>query len=98
MTNLYKFQGVQTTVATDRDGALVGYYRGTPVARLAGSVVTLNTGGWFSRTTKVRMNQFSHNFTDGRFGVYQKNYQWFVSVNGKELPFDGNTLTFSLEA
>lgn len=98
MTNLYKFQGVETTTATDRDGALVGYYRGTPVARLAGNVVTLNTGGWKSKTTKVRMNQFSHDFTGGRFGVYQKNYEWFVTVGDKTLPFEGNTLTFSLEA
>jgi hypothetical protein len=96
MTNLYKFQGVQTTVATDRDGALVGYYRGTPVARLAGDVVTLNTGGWFSRTTKVRMNQFSHNFTNHAFGVYQLKGDWFVDVNGQTLKFNGNELSFKL--
>ena len=96
MTNLYKFQGVETTTITDRDGALVGYYRGTPVGRIAGNVVTLQTGGWFSRTTKVRMNQFSNNFVNGRFGVYQKNYQWFVSVNGKDLPFDGSSITFEV--
>lgn len=98
MTNIYKFQGVETTTATDRDGALVGYYRGTPVARLAGDVVTLNTGGWFSRTTKVRMNQFSHHFTGHAFGVYQKKGQWFVDVNGNTLQFNGNSLTFRLGA
>jgi hypothetical protein len=96
MTNLYKFQGVETTTTMDRDGALVGYYRGTPVARLAGDVVTLKTGGWKSRTTKVRMNQFSNNFASGVFSVYQKDYQWLVSVNGQTLPFDGNELTFKL--
>ena len=98
MTNLYKFQGVETTTTTDRDGALVGFYRGTPVARLAGNVVTLNTGGWFSRTTKVRMNQFSHHFTNGSYGVYQKKGQWFVDVNGQTLQFNGNSLTFQLGA
>lgn len=98
MTNLYKFQGVETTTATDRDGALVGYYRGTPVARIHGSVVTLNTGGWFSRTTKVRMNQFSNHFANGSYGVYQRKGQWFVDVNGKTLQFNGNTLTFDLGA
>jgi hypothetical protein len=98
MTNIYKFQGVETTTMTDRDGALVGYYRGTPVARLAGDVVTLKTGGWKSKTTKVRMNQFSHNFTNNAYGVFQKNYEWFVTVNGQTLPFDGDTVTFKLGA
>jgi hypothetical protein len=98
MTNLYKFQGVETTTMTDRDGALVGYYRGTPVARKAGNVITLNTGGWFSRTTKVRMNQFSHNYAYGSYGVYQKKGQWFVDVNGQTLQFNGNELTFNLGA
>lgn len=54
MTNIYKFQGVETTTATDRDGALVGYYRGTPVARLAGDVVTLKTGGWVLRADVLK--------------------------------------------
>jgi len=96
MTNLYKFQGVETTTATDRDGALVGYYRGTPVARKAGNVITLQTGGWFSRTTKVRMNQFSHNFTNNAYSVYQRKHQWFVDVNGQTIPFNGNSLTFEV--
>ena len=98
MTNLYKFQGVETTTITDRDGALVGYYRGTPVARKHGNVITLNTGGWFSRTTKVRMNQFSHNFCFGSFGVYQKKGEWFVSINDKTLKFTDDSLTFELGA
>lgn len=98
MTNLYKFQGVETTTARDRDGALVGYYRGTAVASLLGDVVTLRTGGWKSRTTKVRMNQFSHHYAFGSFGVFQKDYEWFVNVNGQTLPFDGDSVTFKLGA
>lgn len=95
---MYKFQGVETTTATDRDGALVGYYRGTPVARKHGNVITLNTGGWFSRTTKVRMNQFANHFCFGAYGVYQKKGQWFVDVNGQTLKFEGRELTFQLGA
>lgn len=98
MTNLYKFQGVETTTLTDRDGALVGYYRGTPVVRKAGSVITLNTGGWFSKTTKVRMNQFSNHYCLGAYSVYQRKGQWFVDVSGKTLQFDGDVLTFDMVA
>lgn len=93
MTNLHKFQGVQTTTLMLGD-ELVGVYRGTRVASKLGNRVTLNTGGWKSNTTKTRMNQFSNHFCGGVFKVYQKDYSWFVSIHGKTLPFDGNTIDF----
>lgn len=91
------FRGVETTTVRDRDGALVGFYRGTPVAQQLGNIITLKTGGWKSNTTKTRMNQFSNNFVMSKFTVYQKNYEWFVSVNGQTLPFDGDTITFEVQ-
>jgi hypothetical protein len=93
MTNLYKFQGVQTSTLMQGD-ELIGVYRGTIVASKLGNRVTLKTGGWKSRTTKVRMNQFSNNFCGGVFSVYQKDYSWYVSINGKNIPFEGDTVDF----
>jgi hypothetical protein len=87
------FKGVETTTLMSGD-ELIGYYRRTPVASKLGNRITLNTGGWFSNTTKRRMNQFSNNFCNGVFSVFQRNYQWFVSIHGKELPFNGNTINF----
>ena len=42
---------------------------------------TLQTGGWQTVTTKDRINQYSP------VRVYQRKYEWFVKVNGKEYPF-----------
>ena len=42
---------------------------------------TLQTGGWQTVTTKDRINQYSP------VRVYQRNYEWFVKLNGKEYPF-----------
>ena len=42
---------------------------------------TLQTGGWQTVTTKDRINQYSP------VRVYQRNYEWFVTLNGKEYPF-----------
>lgn len=42
---------------------------------------TLNSGGWQTLTTKDRINQYSPK------RVYQRDYQWYVSLNGKEYPF-----------
>jgi hypothetical protein len=90
------FRGVETTTVRDRDGALTGFYRGTPVASQLGNIITLKTGGWKSNTTKTRMNQFSNNFVNSSFGVYQKNYQWFVTVNNQTLSFDGDSISFEV--
>lgn len=42
---------------------------------------TLQSGGWQTVTTKDRINQYSP------VRVYQRNYEWFVKLNGKEYPF-----------
>ena len=42
---------------------------------------TLRTGGWQTVTTKDRINQYSP------VRVYQRQYEWFVKINGKEYPF-----------
>lgn len=96
MAQTQVFRGVETTTYRDHDGALVGVYRGTPVAKQFGNIITLNTGGWKSRTTKVRMNQFANTYANHGFAVSQHNYCWFVHVNGQILPFDGDTITFTI--
>lgn len=42
---------------------------------------TLRSGGWQTVTTKDRINQYSP------VRVYQRKYEWFVKINGKEFPF-----------
>lgn len=42
---------------------------------------TLRSGGWQTLTTKDRINQYSP------VRVYQRNFEWFVKINGKEFPF-----------
>lgn len=101
MTRLDRFQGVATTV-NKLEGSwgktIVGRYQLTDVASVENDhKIHLNTGGWFTRTTKVRMNQFANDFCGGRFSVYQKNHAWFVRLaDGREIKFTGNTLDFEL--
>lgn len=42
---------------------------------------TLQNGGWQTATTKDRINQYSP------VKVYQRNYNWYVRLNGREYPF-----------
>ena len=91
------FRGVETTVIHSDDITL-GIYRGTTVASKKGNSITLQTGGWKSRTTKLRMNQFANTFAQSRFGVYQKKGEWFLHLrsNGQTLPFVGDSITFEV--
>lgn len=74
------FRGVETTTYANEQGALVGVYRGTAVCTKlepSGKVI-LRTGGWYSNTTRNRMNQFAASYCSNRFGVIQRGGKWFV--------------------
>ena len=83
----------KTTVSTD-NGITRVVYHVTPVVKIDWEkrIVTLNTGGWSTVTTKLRMNQASNQFDLG-FHVYQKDWNWFVTVPHPEKETNGDTQT-----
>ena len=58
--------------------------------------LALFDGGWQSNTTKSRLNALCAEFAMG-FGVFQKNWNWFVSdfSNNKKEFADGITVNFN---
>ena len=69
-------------------------YHNTDVVQFDSQYITLNTGGWETATTKLRMNQASNQFNLG-FSVYQKDFQWFVVIpQGETLKYTGQRITF----
>ena len=83
----------RTTVATDTQGVTRVTYWATPVVTIARSHATLESGGWRTRTTKLRMNQASMEYGLG-FHVRQVNYRWLVDMpHGEVTPYvDGMTI------
>ena len=66
------------------DGEFCVQYHQTVVFRgFPNGVIVLDTGGWKTATTKLRMNQ-AFNQLGLRFGVYQEKGQWWVSVKNEE--------------
>jgi hypothetical protein len=64
------------------DGSVGIMLHSTYVVKIhADNTYTLQTGGWQTSTTKDRINQYSP------VRVYQRKYEWFVNINGRELPF-----------
>ena len=84
---------VATSILTDDDGMTKIIYHSTPVVKFNDKRIILNSGGWRTSTTKIRMNQAANQFKLG-FSVHQKKYDWFVSFDGDDaIPFfDGMIL------
>ena len=85
MTQNTRVRGVNTTIAT-QDGWTVVTYHTTPVVKFNSSTIILDTGGWKTATTKLRMNQTANQF-DLRFHVYQHQHLWYVEFDGEQIPF-----------
>ncbi len=86
--------GTHKTKITGTNTEMIVTYHNTDVVtyRPLEQTVTLRSGGWRSKTTKLRMNQASEQWKLG-YSVWQKNFKWFVTVNGETLEFtDGMTL------
>jgi hypothetical protein len=91
-----------TTISTNSDGATEVKFYDTIIVTVkfypVGAHVTLRTGGFFTATTKVRMNETASDF-GLKFSVYAEKKVWYVRYhNGTEwvvLPFDGNMAAFT---
>ena len=92
MPNTNKLSNYRTTISTN-DGKTSITYVNTAIVSFDADTVTLNSGGYQTVTTKRKMNQASNQFCLG-YGVYQKDYHWYVDLpNGKTVEFyDGITI------
>jgi hypothetical protein len=82
--------------------AVVVTYHNTDVVAISGSDrtgydVILNTGGYKTATTKLRMNQAMNEY-DFPIGVFQKDGAWYVQFNGPNtVPFYFKALLFNID-
>lgn len=86
MAQNQQVRGVSTTVRTNPEGQTEVIYHETSVVSFDQNEIVLNSGGWRTNTTKLRMNQASNQFGLG-YQVYQKNYEWFVDFKGETIEF-----------
>lgn len=70
------------------DNATVSVYlHGNLIAELGDNYITLYDGGWQTNTTKSRLNAILAENGVGNEHVFQRDYQWFISYDGKVEPF-----------
>ena len=89
--------GSNTTVITEDDISTVMLH-GNHIATYYHDTkeLALFDGGWQSNTTKSRLNALCAEFATG-FGVFQKNWEWFISdfSNDKKEFDNGITVNYS---
>ena len=112
MQNPFKTK-VATTVRSEDESTIVRYHdtdivkftkRMEPFRHISGpelpvTTVELDTGGWWSATTKKRMNEVSAHYKLG-FQVFQRKGKWFVAgahdASHIFATFEGDSASFSL--
>jgi hypothetical protein len=92
MSHMDKIGKGNTTVSTTY-GITSVLFHSTCVVVFSDKFIRLNSGGWRTNTTKVRMNQASNQFDLG-FYVYQKKNIWYVDSKGETLEFSDNMILF----
>lgn len=91
-------RGVATGIRQE-GGWMVVRYHGTPVVRFNTTVgrASLQSGGWMSATTKLRMNQTANEY-HMPFQVFQKGGSWFVKTPNATYPYkDGMELNWNAD-
>ena len=65
------------------------FLHGNHIATVSDDALTLYSGGgWFTPTTKSRLNALINEFCNPRTtGVFQKNFNWYVRAFGNVTPF-----------
>jgi len=90
----WKKDNTQVMYSPSRDVSCV-YLHGNLIATIDKYQVEVYDGGWQSNTTKSRLNALINGLCDGkRCGVFQKNYEWFITDNNETVDFE-HGYTFS---
>ena len=78
-----------TTVSFNEEENLsVVRLHGNKIAEVGEDFLRIFDGGWQTVTTKSRLNAIIDRFCNAATdGVFQKNYQWFVTDNGVTVDF-----------
>ena len=85
-----------THVAT-KDGVSFVFLHGNCIAQVGDTWIRLFDGGWQTVTTKSRLNAILSDHGCPGERVFQKKGEWFVTVNGADVPFfSGMRLNWTL--
>ena len=92
--NDWRKDNTEVIYSPSRDVCCV-YLHKNLIATIDNNSVEVYDGGWQSVTTKSRLNAIINSLCDDtRCGVFQKNYEWFITDNNETVEFE-HGYTFS---
>ena len=99
LANSKDWQSGNTSVSfNEENNTSVVRLHGNKIAVLGEDFLEIFDGGWQTITTKSRLNAIIDRFCNAATdGVYQRNFQWYVSDNGVEKEFE-NGYIFSWQS
>jgi len=80
------FRSANTNVV-NADGISVVLLHGNKIAEVGDNFIRLFDGGWQSNTTKSRLNAILSEHGCPGEHIFQKQFEWFINVNGAVVPF-----------
>lgn len=86
-----KLARYKTTVDISKSGKAKVRYYDTDVVTFTDKEIVLDTGGWWTRSTKLRMNQASLQFNLD-YLVCMKGSDWHVVYKGKACEYTNNRM------
>lgn len=97
MAQSQRCRGVATAAIHNDNGVKVIYHQTLVVDYdKASKTIRLDTGGWFTNTTKLRMNQASNEFCLG-YWVSQVKGKWYVNYKGQKHEFKDDFIILNAE-
>ena len=81
----WKLKNTEVTYSPERDASYV-YLHGNHIATILETSIELYTCGWFTNTTKARLNAILQEHGNGDY-IFQKKGEWFVNTNNQVIPF-----------
>ncbi len=90
LANSKSWQSGNTSVSfNEENNTSVVRLHGNKIAVLGEDFLEIFDGGWQTTTTKSRLNAIINEFCNAATdGVYQRNFQWYLSDNGVERDFE----------
>ena len=78
---------LDNTHVANKDGVSFVFLHGNCIAQVGDTWIRLFDGGWQTVTTKSRLNAILSDHGCPGERVFQKKGEWFVTVNGADVPF-----------
>ncbi len=79
ISNTVDFKSANTRVE-NIDGVSFVFLHGNKIAEVGNSFIRLFDGGWQSNTTKSRLNAILDEHGLPGEGIFQKNFEWFITL------------------